>query len=43
MFILSVSYLTISNLPFFHEPNIPGSYAVLLVTSSDFTFDELLG
>ena len=38
MFILAISCLTSSNLPWFVDPNIPGSYAVLFYTTSDFTF-----
>ena len=38
MFTLSVSCLTTSNLPWFIEPNLPGSYAILLFTASDCTF-----
>ena len=42
-FTLAISYLTTSNLPLIwlisnliHGPNIPGSYAILLFTASDF-------
>ena len=38
MFILAISCLTTSNLPWFVYPNIPGSYAILFCTASDFTF-----
>ena len=34
-FTLSISCLTTSNLPLFMDPNIPGSYAILLFTASD--------
>ena len=37
MFTLVISCLTTSNLPLTHGPNIPGSYAILLFTGSDFT------
>ena len=35
MFTLAISYLITSNLPLIHEPNIPGSCAILLFTASD--------
>ena len=34
-FTLLISCLTTSNLPWFHGPDIPGSYAILLFTASD--------
>ena len=37
MFTLAISCLTTSNLPWFHEPNILGSYAILFFTAWDFT------
>ena len=36
MFTLAISFLTTSNLPSIHGPNIPGSYAILLFTASEF-------
>ena len=38
MFTVVISYLTTLNLPWFIEPNVPGSYAMLLFTALDFTF-----
>ena len=37
MFTLAISYLITSNLPLIHEPNIPGSCAILLFTALDLT------
>ena len=37
MFTLATSCLTTSYLPLIHGPNLPGSYAILLFTASDFT------
>ena len=37
MFTLAISYLTTSQFALIHGPNIPGSYAILLFTASDFT------
>jgi len=37
MFTLAISFLTAYNLPSIHGPNIPGSYAILLFTASEFT------
>ena len=37
MVTLAISCLTTFNLPLIHGPNIPGSYAILLFTTSDFT------
>ena len=38
MFTLAISYLTTSNLPLIHGPNIPGYYAILSFTASEFIF-----
>ena len=38
MFTLAISCLTTSSLPWFHGPNVPGSYAILFFTALDFTF-----
>ena len=38
VFTLVIFCLIISNLPWFMDPNIPGSYAILFFTVSDFTF-----
>ena len=38
MFTLAISCLTTSNLTLIHGPTIPGSYAILFFTASDFTF-----
>ena len=38
IFTLVISCLTTSNLLWFIRPNIPGSYAILFFTASDFTF-----
>ena len=38
MFTLAISYLTISNLPLIHGLNIPGYYAILFFTASEFIF-----
>ena len=35
---LAISFLTMSNLSWFHTPKIPGSCAILFSTASDFTF-----
>ena len=37
MFTLTISCLTTSNFPWFTEPNIPGTYAILVFTTLDFT------
>ena len=37
MFNLAISCLITSNLPWFMDPNIPGSYAILFFTELDFT------
>ena len=37
MFTLAISCMTTSNLPWFMDCNIQGSYATLLLTASDFT------
>ena len=37
IFTLAISCLTTSTLPWFHGPNIAGSYAILLFIASDFT------
>ena len=36
-FILAISYLTTFQFALIHGPNIPGSYAILFFTASDFT------
>ena len=38
MFTLAISYLTTSNLPLIHGPNIPGYYAILSMTASEVIF-----
>ena len=38
MFTLAISCLSASNFTLIHGPNIPGSYAILFFTASDFTF-----
>ena len=38
MFTLAISCLTNFQCTLIHEPNIPGSYAILLFTKLDFTF-----
>ena len=43
VFTLAISFLTTSNLPLIHGPNIPGSYAILLFTASEFTSITSLG
>ena len=38
MFTLAISCLSTSDFILIHGPNIPGSYAILFFTASDFTF-----